>query len=667
MKAWPILVLLCVLVFFGSVSRAVAPATETEAAASVAAATSTAGGQEPPALAAAKRDQTGYIKGFYVSYAALGNADFTAHMKQLLETTELNAVVLDFKSDRGLLTFPTQVPLAQEIGADQAPVIQDPAAFLQWFKDRNIYTIARIVTFKDNRLAHAHPEWAVTDANTGGLWRDPEQMAWIDPTQTAAWNYNIDLAKEAAALGFDEIQFDYVRFPTDGNVGHAVFQESNTYENRVEAIAGLLQRAKAALRPFGAKLGADVFGYTAWTDSDLGIGQDLAQIAPHLDVIQPMVYPSTFNAGLPGENAKYRNAIAYPYDIIYKSTKRALEMARATNPAVEIRPWLQDFQDYAFDYRTYTPTEIRLQMDAAREAGGRGWLLWDPAVKYTAGALVSAEPGFTPNPNGRLLVLKYRDFLLPGEPARAGAISADEFRSHLEKLLAAGFYPVNVNEIALGKLSAVPAGKRAVALTFDDSLPGQFRLASGGAVDPDSAVGVLLDFNSKHPADWPLRATFFVKQEDGQPGDGLFGTSDVAPAKLQLLKTWGMEIGAQPLGAQPLGDKPLTQMTGDELQQALGVPDAQIDEWAGGYQVSSLAVPDGELPSDRTLIGAGAYNGSPYAYAAAVLPDGGLAASPATPEFDPYRIPRVDTTKDRLDAWLKRADNLSTFYVSAGE
>ena len=142
----------------------------------------------------AKIDQTGYIKGLYISYGALGSEKFREHVKQLLETTELNAIVMDFKGDRGYLTFPTQVAMAKEIGADSGVTLEDPTEFMQWLKDHRVYTIARIVVFKDDLLAKAHPELAVTDSYTGGIWRDGEGLAWADPNYHVTWDYNIALA-----------------------------------------------------------------------------------------------------------------------------------------------------------------------------------------------------------------------------------------------------------------------------------------------------------------------------------------------------------------------------------------------------------------------------------------------------------------------------------------
>ncbi len=324
----------------------------------------------PHPEAVGKADRTGYIKGMYVSYSAMGSADFVQHVQDLLENTELNAVVFDFKGDHGLLSFPSQVPMASTIGATQAPVVRDSAAFLSWFQQHDIYTIARIVTFKDDLLAEARPDWAVIDVTTGQVWHDQEGMGWVDPFSQGSWHYNAALAAEAARLGFDEVQFDYVRFPTDGNVGNTVFSLANDEENRTAAITGFLDLARQAIKPLGARLSIDIFGYTAWVTDDLGIGQRLEALAPHVDVLAPMVYPSTYSAGLPGESDQYGNAIAYPYDIVHLSTQRTLARAREVNPAIQVRPWLQDFQDYAFDGRVYTPNEIRLQMDGAREAGG---------------------------------------------------------------------------------------------------------------------------------------------------------------------------------------------------------------------------------------------------------------------------------------------------------
>ncbi len=394
-------------------------------------------------------------------------------------------------------------------------------------------------------------------------------------------------------------------------------------------------------------------------DDDLGIGQQIEALAPYLDVLSPMVYPSTFNAGLPGEAAEYHNAIAYPYDIVFKSTERAVRRARAANPKIDIRPWIQDFQDYAFDYRTYTPGEIRRQMDGAREGGGRGWLLWDPAVKYTQEALGSAQPAYLPDLAGKVLLIAYRDIAEDGGP---GSRTPAELRGDLERLLGEGYYPVNLREMVEGKLNMVPAGKRPVVLTFDDSTPGQFRLRPDGSVEPNTAVGILMDFHAAHPADWPLKATFFVHSSPSgdQPGSAVFGTPEIAALKLKLLTDWGMEVGAELTGQARLDG-----LSPEEVQRVIGQNLAQLAGWLPDYRITSLALPDGRIPKDVGLLRNGTYEGQSYSLGAVVTPGGGLAPSPLTPQFDAYRVPRVSASD--LDAWLKAANRSGPLYVSAGE
>lgn len=617
-------------------------------------------------------DSTGYIKGVYITYAALGHPEFVSRIQNMIETTEINAIIMDFKGDQGYLSFPSEVALAHAIGAAGRPVIPEPTSFLEWFKERNVYTIARIVVFKDNLLAAAHPEWAVRDAVTGGVWRDPEGMGWVDPNHVDPWSYNIALALEAAALGFDEIQFDYVRFPTDGLVGNALFASPNTQAYRTAAISGLLRHAHAALQTRQVKLGADVFGFTAWVDGDLGIGQKVEQVAPYVDVLSPMIYPSTFATGLPGEAERYQTAIAYPYEVVHKSMQRFTARAGAVNPAIEIRPWLQDFQDYAFDGRTYTPAEIRRQMDGAREGSGRGWMLWDPAVQYTPAALVSAQPAYTPDLSGKVLVLTYRDLAearteSASAPRAAAGIpearTPEQFRGDLERLLAEGFYPVNLRDMAEGALRMVPAGKRPVVLAFQDSVATQFQIQADGSVAPECAVGILRAFNAEHPADWPLRATFFVAQGVvGRPSDGLFGDEAQAVQKLRMLLDWGMEVGAQPISTERL-----SHLTDAEVQESLGLPQAQLEAWLPGYRVAALALPQANYPRTVRLLQQGEHNSRSYAYTAVTIPTGSLTEAPAAKRFDPYRIGRAPVSEAAFEKWMREAARPGEYYVSAGE
>jgi peptidoglycan/xylan/chitin deacetylase (PgdA/CDA1 family) len=612
----------------------------------------------PVYSATAEARPTGYIKGLYITYYALGSAGFRAHVQNLLETTELNAIVMDVKGDRGYIPYTSTVQLAVDIGASRRPMIDDWASWMQWFEEREVYTIARIVVFKDEPLSSAHPEWAVVDAETGGVWRDRENLGWADPMREEVWEYNVALAVEAAQLGFDEIQFDYVRFPTDGSIHRAAFAEENTHEKRLASITGFLARAREALEPYNVKLAVDVFGYTTWRADDMGIGQHIETLAPYLDVISPMLYPSTFAHGLPGL-PQYRQAVAFPYQIVNESTSRAVSRAGAVNPDLEVRPWIQDFPDYAFDRRVYAPDDIRLQMEGAREAGGRGWLLWDPRVKYTPEALTSAQPAHPANLEGQVLVLEYH---LIGEAEDRWQRTPANFRADLERLLAEGYYPVNLRDLAAGDLRMVPPGKRPVVLTFDDSSVSQFRILPDGQVDPNSAVGILLDFHRAHPADWPLRATFFVLQDVDVPDRVLFGQPELAQQKLHMLVNWGMEVGSHTISHADLAG-----CCPEEVHRQLALSQARLEELLPGYQVVSLSLPFGNYPADMASLMGGEYESRTYAYRAAVMVSGGLAPSPHSPAFDPYRIPRVQAIQSELDYWLDYADQPGVHYVSAGE
>jgi peptidoglycan/xylan/chitin deacetylase (PgdA/CDA1 family) len=614
-----------------------------------------------PQMSGAEKGQSETVKGLYFIQSGLISSVLRDHVKSLIETTELNSVVLDVKGDYGFLIYPSQVALAQEAGVDQKNVLGEEnwTDFWQWFEERDVYTIARIVTFKDEPLAVAHPEWAVTDSATGGLWRDGEGLAWADPFHEEVQDYNIALAVEAAEKGFDEIQFDYVRFPSDGRISQATFAQENTSENRVQTIATFLQKAREALQPYGVKLAADVFGYATWQAGDLGIGQQVEALVPHLDVLCPMLYPSTFGMGLPGLDPAYREAIAYPYEIVYEATIRSLDRAQEVNPAVEVRPWIQDFRDYAFDGRRYTPGEIRRQMDGADDAGASGWLLWDPAVGYTPDALLSVHPDRTPNVDGQILVLEYHRIGVPEEDWQR---TPANFRGDLERLLSDGYYPVNLRDLVEDGLGSVPAGKRPVVLTFDDSTIGQFRILPDGTVDPESAVGILLAFHEAHPADWPLRATFFVLQDEGAPGYALFGQPELALEKLSRLVEWGMEVGSH-----TIDHASLYEMTAEEVQRQLGLSQAQLEGWLPGYSVVSFSVPLGIYPQDESLLAAGEHNGVAYTYKATVQVGASLASSPNSPFFHPYHIARVQAIDSELDYWLGIADQPGVHYVSPGE
>ncbi len=318
------------------------------------------------------------VRAIYVSYFAVGHAGFREHIFHLLDTTELNAVVIDAKGDHGWISYPTQIPLAHEVGSAR-PTAKDFDQLMSQFKARGIYTIARIVTFKDNLLAKHYPELAVKTQGSE-IWHDGEDLAWTDPFLKPAWDYNIQIAIEAAQKGFDEIQFDYIRFPTPSQAGTPHFSQDATKEARIAAIVGFLSLARGQLLPLKVKMAADTFGYTCWRKDDTLIGQDIDRMSQYLDVLCPMLYPSTFGSGIPG----YKFAIAHPYEIVYHSALRAVN--RVKQFGCSVRPWIQDFQDYRFDRRTYGQEEIQAQIKGCFDSGSIGYMVWDPRVKYTNGA-----------------------------------------------------------------------------------------------------------------------------------------------------------------------------------------------------------------------------------------------------------------------------------------
>ncbi len=321
------------------------------------------------------------VKGVYLTFYGIGDREIRSRTLSLLERTELNAVIIDVKGDRGMIPYPTQVPLALEAGANRIVTVKNFDEVMASLKARGVYTIARIDVFKDTVLAHHKPEWAVKDTRTGMPWMDNEHLTWVDPFHEEAWDYTLAIAKEAVAKGFDEIQFDYIRFPTDGKVSATRYSKENTEANRVAAVEGFLRRARELLGPTEAFLSTDLFGYVAFNENDTQVGQRIDMVSRYVDYICPMAYPSGYHLGIPG----YRYSIAYPYPIVHETTKKAIE--RLQRRTVKIRPWIQDFRDYAFDRRQYGPKEIRLQMKAALDAGAQGWMIWNPKNQYTAEAL----------------------------------------------------------------------------------------------------------------------------------------------------------------------------------------------------------------------------------------------------------------------------------------
>jgi hypothetical protein len=314
------------------------------------------------------------VKALYLTSYGVASTKLREAALETIKTNDMNALVIDVKGDRGFIPFKVDIPLAGEVGAQKTILIKDMKAIVASLKEQGLYLIARIVVFKDDLLAAAKPQWAVKKG--GGVFRDRERLRWVDPFRPEVWEYNIAIAKAAAELGFDEIQFDYVRCPDNRGV---VFSQPSTQENRTKAVTGFLEAAHKALIPYNVMVAADIFGYVLWNLDDTGIGQKIDATLNAVDIVCPMLYPSGFQFGIPA----YRNPVKHPYEIVYLSLKKAQERTGAA--PLRFRPWIQAFRDYAFHGGDFAEDRMRIQIKAADDFGASGWMFWNPRNIYPKG------------------------------------------------------------------------------------------------------------------------------------------------------------------------------------------------------------------------------------------------------------------------------------------
>lgn len=316
------------------------------------------------------------VKGIYMSGAVFNSSTLFNRLVSLVEETELNAIVIDMKDDNGYLTTNLDIDVAREIKARSHKGI-DIKKNMKLLSDKNIYPIARIVVFKDPTLAEGKQELAIKTKD-GRIWRNRRGLAWVDPHNKEVWKYAVDVAKEAAKLGFKEIQFDYVRFPTDGNMKNVVYPYADG-KKKEDVIKEFLKYAQQELQPYNVYLAADVFGLTTLTVDDMGMGQKFEKVMEHIDYICPMVYPSHYGPG----NYGFSNPNANPYGVVNKALLDGLE--KAEDSSVIIRPWLQDF---TLGKPAYGAAEVRAQIKATYDAGLEEWILWNASNRYTRNALL---------------------------------------------------------------------------------------------------------------------------------------------------------------------------------------------------------------------------------------------------------------------------------------
>jgi hypothetical protein len=334
-------------------------------------------------------------KGMHLTVFAAASQFHKTRTNDLLDNTEMNAVVIDIKEIDGDISVKNVAD-----GLSYSTKVPSVLPYLQDVKSRGMYAIARIVVFRDNVMPRKRPDLAVKNPD-GTIWQDRKQLTWLNPYKQGAVDYILELAEKTADMGFDEIQFDYIRFPSDGNTKNCRYGVEHSSTTASAAIVDFLKQAKKRLSPKGIKISIDVFGLTTTEKTDMGIGQKIVEMTEQVDYVSPMIYPSHYNNGeygIPNPNKE-------PYRTVYI----ALQGAKKRIPVEKLRPWLQDFSMKGVKYG---PEEIKAQIQACYDCDVKTWLLWNAACKYTKGGLKSKENqySYTKTSDEQIKkLLKYKD------------------------------------------------------------------------------------------------------------------------------------------------------------------------------------------------------------------------------------------------------------------
>ncbi|WP_425023862.1 putative glycoside hydrolase [Planococcus ruber] len=335
------------------------------------------------------------VRGIFVTGHSAGGERFEK-LVDLIDTTDLNAMVIDFKEDMGYLTYKPEEgsPLAK-LGIGQ-PFIKDPRAVLERMEEKKIYPIARVVVFKDSELANAKPELSFVEGN--GIWKNGRGESFVNPFLKEVWDYNVQIAIEAAKLGFKEIQFDYVRFPEgfekradtlQYSMGEYADSDLDPVQRRVEAVTDFVAYAREQLKPYDVEVSVDIFGYSATLPEAPGIGQNFSRISENVDVISSMIYPSHWTSyfGIAKPDLE-------PYKLVSEYAKvENKKLGELKDPPVS-RPWLQDFTaSYlgAGNYLNYGKAEVEAQIKALHDNGIDEYLLWNAGNSYSPGVDYTPE------------------------------------------------------------------------------------------------------------------------------------------------------------------------------------------------------------------------------------------------------------------------------------
>ena len=325
-------------------------------------------------------------RGIYVTIYSAGGSRLDK-LIEMAKRTEINTFVIDVKDDKGYMLFETEAAKKYAPKANNYRTVKDIQSFMKKLKDNGIYAIARIVSFKDPIYAEAHPDRAIVYKDTGKVFTNSDNLAWVSAYDRQLWEYNLAVAKEAAAVGFNEIQFDYVRFPASngGKLDAKLDYRNKENMSKPQAIQEFLKYAREQLSPLQVYISADVYGLVGSVADDMALGQYWEAVSNVVDYISPMMYPSHYadgTYGLPVPDA-------YPYETVFNSAKDSVARNRNIQTPAIIRPWIQDFSatSWVKGAIPYGEKEVRAQIRALKENGIEEYLLWDAANTYTEEAL----------------------------------------------------------------------------------------------------------------------------------------------------------------------------------------------------------------------------------------------------------------------------------------
>jgi len=338
-----------------------------------------------PVGASVRRRAPVAVKGILLNGYTAGGSRFR-DLLDLVKRTELNTVIVDVKDERGEISWLPRTPMAR-LAAAGVPKILDPKTMVARLHRAGVYVIGRVVAFRDAKLADARPDLALLDTR-GGVWHGYDGQAWTDPFSPEVQDYNIAVAVEAVEAGFDEIQFDYTQFPTDGDTGR-VWSRFADGRARTLVLANFLARARAQIDGRGRYTSVDAFGDTVLTDANPAAAQDLRLLARTVDYVSPMIWPEAFPKPSFGLFDPERD----PGPAVTAAVRNA--EVRIAGTGAKLRPWLQDFTQRI----PYTPVEVSAQITAAEHAGAAQWMLWNSLNRYSEDALRPSPEQKAPPPS----------------------------------------------------------------------------------------------------------------------------------------------------------------------------------------------------------------------------------------------------------------------------